>query len=434
MDNRQFPNSVQFEALKYNLQNNSGQLRCEICKCVIPSVGDCHFDHILPYSKGGKSILSNCQILCIDCNLRKNDKDINDFKAEEMAKLFLSGSSIDDINQSIPGGDKESFFRKIDNTQMTKELFDEVVGEFIGKKGNILSVDFSREYNHLPPFRYVGLYYGDMNNLKKAFGIEDLSRNWNRETIRIALQNYVKDHNDISGKCFKKENKLPSIPCILNNYPEYKTIADIRKGLCGLDTRDPWTKENVLEAGKKFLITHDRITEKDCCLKNGLPTVKVIYRLFGSMNDFQKEVGAKLSRSPKFISKEEIVKAVNEYFQHGSRIVASRKVLFQSFPYSYETIIKRYGTFDAFCNENSIEIIYQKKSYYSQQEVDDAISSYIRAGNIIPSSKKLVSLGLPSRDSILKYYDDWKEPFIIFQKIYDKLKEEDNSELNNKSV
>lgn len=31
-------------------------------------------DHIVPWSKGGKSVKENCQMLCRDCNLKKSDK------------------------------------------------------------------------------------------------------------------------------------------------------------------------------------------------------------------------------------------------------------------------------------------------------------------------------------------------------------------------
>ena len=30
-------------------------------------------DHITPWSKGGKTIAENCQMLCSDCNRRKSD-------------------------------------------------------------------------------------------------------------------------------------------------------------------------------------------------------------------------------------------------------------------------------------------------------------------------------------------------------------------------
>ena len=62
------------------------------------------------------------------------------------------------------------------------------------------------------------------------------------------------------------------------------------------------------------------------------------------------------------------------------------------------------------------------RAKYSKQELDESISSYVKSGKPIPTSKELVSLGLPSRDSILKYYDNWKDPFILYQKLFEKIK------------
>ena len=33
-----------------------------------------HADHIMPWSKGGKTELNNCQMLCAACNLAKSNK------------------------------------------------------------------------------------------------------------------------------------------------------------------------------------------------------------------------------------------------------------------------------------------------------------------------------------------------------------------------
>lgn len=30
-------------------------------------------DHIIPWSKGGKTIPDNCQMLCINCNIKKSN-------------------------------------------------------------------------------------------------------------------------------------------------------------------------------------------------------------------------------------------------------------------------------------------------------------------------------------------------------------------------
>ena len=42
---------------------------CQICGNKLN--GKFHADHIVPYSKGGKSILKNAQALCEICNLKK---------------------------------------------------------------------------------------------------------------------------------------------------------------------------------------------------------------------------------------------------------------------------------------------------------------------------------------------------------------------------
>lgn len=60
----------------------------------------------------------------------------------------------------------------------------------------------------MPSIHYVRQYYGDLNSLKKAFGIEDLSYNWNRENIKEALVSFVSQNGGISQKDMKKENAL----------------------------------------------------------------------------------------------------------------------------------------------------------------------------------------------------------------------------------
>ncbi|MBQ3640954.1 HNH endonuclease [bacterium] len=64
---RIIPTSVKVEVWK----RDKG--RCAICG----SEKDLHFDHIIPYSKGGSSTTAkNVQILCAKCNLNKSDKII----------------------------------------------------------------------------------------------------------------------------------------------------------------------------------------------------------------------------------------------------------------------------------------------------------------------------------------------------------------------
>lgn len=46
---------------------------CQICGKYMPDGVGLHIDHIIPISKGGKSIASNLQVLCSKCNGRKSD-------------------------------------------------------------------------------------------------------------------------------------------------------------------------------------------------------------------------------------------------------------------------------------------------------------------------------------------------------------------------
>lgn len=419
MNNRDFSDSVKLEVIKTNLEKNSGKICCEACGNALSSIKECHFDHIYPYAKGGKPTLENCQLLCAECNLKKNDKELKDFILEEKAKSFLNGVSLSEVEST--DGDDADVEANESSAEMTKELFDSMIAAFIKKKGNISKVDFGREYNKLPSIHYVIQYYGGLTNLKKAFGIEDLSYSWNRETIKEALVSFVAQNGDISQKDMKKANKLPSIPCVLNYYPELKSFTDIKRELCGLSVPITWTCETAIEYGKRFVGKHGKITQKDLKAENQLPTSKVIYRFFDSLASYQNAVGSIVTEVNEFISKEKITKAVDDYFDGRERVVESQKVFYETFDISPSTISKRYGTFTAFCKEQGITVLVSKKAKYSKREVDDIISKWVKDGNAIPQGKNLAKLGLPSRDVILRYYEDWKEPFYIYAKLYEEV-------------
>jgi 5-methylcytosine-specific restriction endonuclease McrA len=50
---------------------SSGNM-CEICGGSLTK--SFHADHVIPYSKKGKTILNNSQALCEKCNLKKGNK------------------------------------------------------------------------------------------------------------------------------------------------------------------------------------------------------------------------------------------------------------------------------------------------------------------------------------------------------------------------
>lgn len=64
---RKFPDKI--KAKKYRQQGN----KCADCQRVFP-YEDLVADHITPWSKGGKTVEGNCQLLCVECNSRKSNK------------------------------------------------------------------------------------------------------------------------------------------------------------------------------------------------------------------------------------------------------------------------------------------------------------------------------------------------------------------------
>lgn len=420
MANRDFSDSVKLSVITDNLKKNCGDICCTICGKKLSSINECHFDHIFPFAKGGKSTLDNCQILCTSCNLKKTDKELNDFLLEEKAKRFFAGEIGMESVQELSA---ESTAVGMDQAHeyMSKESFDQAILSFISRKGDIHKVDFGREYNRLPSIHYVKKYYGDLRTLKIAFGVEDLSANWNRETIKAALEQYIEQNGNILQKDLTKKNKLPSLPCILSYYPEYKSFTDLKKKMLNLPVRSSWNMQSVIQAGKDFVDKYGKLTESNLRAENNLPTARIVYNYFGSLAAYQQAVGSAVSQKNDFISETEIENAVNQLFGEEDRVVDSMKQFFESFPYSPSTIHKRFGSFSTFCQKYNITVKQRKKAKYTKQEVDDAVAEWVKAGKEIPAAKELSKLGLPSMSVILKYYEDWKEPFVLYRKLYDKL-------------
>jgi len=46
---------------------------CPLCGKAFP-LGEMHADHIVPWSKGGRTVPENCQMLCRACNFAKGGK------------------------------------------------------------------------------------------------------------------------------------------------------------------------------------------------------------------------------------------------------------------------------------------------------------------------------------------------------------------------
>lgn len=417
---RDFSDAIKYSIVRDNLERNNGRICCEICGKELKSINEGHFDHIEAYARGGKSTKENCQILCSNCNLKKNDKELNDFLLDEKARKFLEGVSIDedDTKEEII----EDTLQETSNNsnEMTKERFDSIVAMFIDNKGNITKTDFSREYNNLPSFYYVNKYYGDLNNLKKEFNIKEKPI-WNRDTIKEALKKYIEINGDIFEKDLKAKNDLPSYPCIIKYFPEYSGLNDLKSKLFDLKVRIQWTKEDAILAGKTFIQKHKKLTLKDLNSKNNLPDAKVIYRNFGTLQNYQKVIGSEVSYRNELITMGNIDEAVETNLGN-NREFESTKDLFNIFPISQSVIYKNFGSIESFCEKYNIKILNKKKAKFSKQEIDDIILQYLKDGKQIPTSaKELVSHGLPSRDAIMRYYRDWHEPFVLYSKLIEKI-------------
>ncbi len=75
---RSIPRPVQFRVLKRDNQI------CAVCGQPVLD-GDIHFDHIIPWSKGGPTAEHNIRLLCSACNRKRG----NSFEAEHLVRSFV---------------------------------------------------------------------------------------------------------------------------------------------------------------------------------------------------------------------------------------------------------------------------------------------------------------------------------------------------------
>lgn len=66
---REIPDKLRYKVLK---RDNFKCCACGASPAKNPSV-ELHIDHIIPFSKGGETVIENLQCLCSKCNIGKSD-------------------------------------------------------------------------------------------------------------------------------------------------------------------------------------------------------------------------------------------------------------------------------------------------------------------------------------------------------------------------
>lgn len=416
MNSRNFSERIQYQIVLQNLEKNTGQLKCDNCGTAIKTKSDCHFDHIIPYAKGGKSNLENCQILCSNCNLPKNDKHLEEFLREQQARRFVFG---DGILAPLEASNKTPTQEVITEHKNTshKDLELRII-EFVKQHGNITRADISRKKNNLPSIGEIVKRWGGVKRMKEVLSIKGGIQNWDREKIKSEIENWISNHGDIVQINLTNKNGLPSMHCILRHYPELKSFSEAKEFFGLKRAKGEWTREKAIEAGKAFIQKHGHsLRQYHLGKKYSLPSATSLNRLFGSLRKYQKLIGSEIYGRTIPVTKEDLDRAINEFFGKGIRKIKNRSDFFEKFDYSMSLVSNKFGSVDAFIKEYGIIEEQPKKGNFTKEAVDAVILDYLKNGGSIPKPKELTKSGLPSYALIEKFYDSWREPFIFFSKM-----------------
>lgn len=68
--------------IRYNVLKRDN-FTCKLCGISAKDGAKLHVDHIIPVSKGGKTIMSNLQTLCDRCNMGKSNK-MEDYSSKKI--------------------------------------------------------------------------------------------------------------------------------------------------------------------------------------------------------------------------------------------------------------------------------------------------------------------------------------------------------------
>lgn len=436
---RNFSDTAKKNAILRNLQSNAGEFRCENCNLLLdPSKEQFHFDHIEPYARGGRSILSNCQVLCEKCNLAKNARELEAFQFEQKAMhlLELASKGPSDNFKKAP---KKVYSMKtkpknfqanvvreeqvLSREEIARGAVEQILA-FVGEHGSIKKSDLNRRGNRLPTITYVKKKWGGIIPMKEALGIQSGLQKWSRVGVEQTLRKWVKKHGDLRQIDLTQKNRLPSLPCILKHLPELRSFNEI-KDFIGLERVNiEWNKDKALIAGRHFVKNNGPcLGQRHLNRSNGLPTAKTVNRLFGSLENFQKKIGVSFYDRNKRKTIDDVEAGIKALFLKKKRVVKNKTDFYNKFRFSPGVISRLYGSTDLFFQKYSIIELEPKRASFLKTNIDELIIVFVKKyGRDIPKPKELKKYGLPSKDSIEKFYQTYRQPFIYFYQLYSKSK------------
>jgi hypothetical protein len=292
----------------------------------------------------------------------------------------------------------------------------------VSEHGGIRKADLNRKSNQLPSISYVRNRWGGIIPMKEALGIQSGLQKWNRKRVEDTLKQWIEEGGDLLQSDLLQKNRLPSLPCILRYFPELKSFNEIKEHFGLQRTHEEWTKDKAINAGKKFISNHGpHLRQYHLNKTNGLPTARTIDRLFGSLRNYQETIGSSIHDRNKKKTVDDVKAAIDELFGHKERVVRNKTDFYKRFRISDAAISRLFGSTDRLFSEHSIKELEPKRASFSKDEIDQEIMEFVKKkGERIPKPRELKKYGLPSKDTIEKYYQSYRQPFIYFYRMISK--------------
>lgn len=127
---------------------------CQICgKNIFDD--EVQFDHIIPYSKGGATEVSNIRLLCPECNQKRSNNFENEFLVNDCNEFFTESLDIDTIEMYLSTVQFYQYFKNENKQAPTKDDYleddDYETAEFIEERINtFISLFDKNEYDITP--------------------------------------------------------------------------------------------------------------------------------------------------------------------------------------------------------------------------------------------------------------------------------------------